>query len=457
MITKIEIDGFKSFAKFELALPPFAVILGPNASGKSNLFDAFKLLSLLAGGDVRSALRGLRGEPIEQFRKLPDGQTASRISLAAELLLPPAVRDEYGQTISLTCTRVRYEVTIERRDRGGVERYFVVTERLNPIRRAEDHWTPHGRQPSAGFRSKHCRYSTRKTAFLDTAADGKTFHIHQDNRQGKIRHVPAVEAEQTILAATTLAQDFPHLYAVRRAFAELRFLQLDPTAERRPAPLDSPDRLEPSGRNLAAVLHGVVQETRSEDRPEGAMPDIVADLARLVPGVTNLHVERDEERREYRLSMTMRDGQTFESGVLSDGTLRILALLTLLHDPRERGTICFEEPENGVHPTRLEELMRLLQEQSTDPQAGEVEEDEPLLQILCNTHSPVAARAIKGSLFLAEMATVVDPEVRTTQRRTRIESYEVHDDLFSEPARRRLARRQIDQFLGQLASGELAA
>jgi len=457
MITKIEIDGFKSFEQFSLSLPPFAVILGPNASGKSNLFDAFKLLSLLAGGDVRSALRGLRGEPIDQFRKLPDGGIANRISLAAELLLPPDVRDEYGQTITLTCTRVRYEVTIERRDRGGVERYFVVAERMKPILKSEDHWRPHGSAPSDSFRSKHCKYTVRKTPFLDMSPDGSTFQIHQDKRQGKIRSVPAVEAERTILGATTIAQEFPHLYAVRKAFAELRFLQLDPTAERRPAPIDSADRLEPSGRNLAAVLYSVVQETRSEDRPDGVLPDIVADLARLVPGVTKLHVERDEERRGYRLDITMRDGQTFQSGVLSDGTLRILALLTLLHDPRERGTICFEEPENGVHPTRLEELMRLLERQCTDPKASEVEESEPLLQIICNTHSPVAARAIKGSLFIAEMATVTDPTTRTTHRRTKIQGYEVHDALFSEPARGNLARHQIDQFLAQLPTGELAA
>lgn len=457
MITKLAIDGFKSFEDFELALPPFAVVLGPNASGKSNLFDALNLLSFLATRDVRSALRGLRGEPIEQFRRLPDGRIVSRIHLAAELLLPPTVRDEYGQTIALSCTRVRYETTIERQERGGVERYFVAQERLDPIRRPEDHWKPQGQPPSAGFRRRLFKFSPRRTSFLETSPDGKQFDIHQDGRQGKIRHLPAVEAEQTVLATITLAQEFPHLYAVRRTLADLRFLQLDPTALRGPAPLDAADRMEPSGRNLAAVLYRIVQETRSDDRPDGVMPEILGNLARLVPGVRSLHVERDEGRREYRLALTMRDGQEFGSGVLSDGTLRILALLVLLHDPRERGTICFEEPENGVHPTRLEELMRILQERCADPGAQEVGEDEPLLQILCNTHSPVAARAVKGSLFLAEMSSLVDPNVGKTQRRTLIKGYEVHDELLSDPDRQKLARHEIDQFLARLGSAERAS
>ena len=56
MLTRIEIDGFKTFEGFGMNLGPFLVILGPNASGKSNLFDAIRLLSHLAGMDLRTAV-----------------------------------------------------------------------------------------------------------------------------------------------------------------------------------------------------------------------------------------------------------------------------------------------------------------------------------------------------------------------------------------------------------------
>jgi AAA15 family ATPase/GTPase len=68
MLTRIEIDGFKSFENFSLDLSPFVVILGPNASGKSNLFDAIQFLSNLASKDLREAVSGLRGEVDELFR-----------------------------------------------------------------------------------------------------------------------------------------------------------------------------------------------------------------------------------------------------------------------------------------------------------------------------------------------------------------------------------------------------
>ena len=71
MLTRIEIDGFKSFEQFHMDLGPFLVVLGPNASGKSNLFDAIRLLSHLAGMDLRSAVKGLRGEPHELGSQLP--------------------------------------------------------------------------------------------------------------------------------------------------------------------------------------------------------------------------------------------------------------------------------------------------------------------------------------------------------------------------------------------------
>jgi predicted ATPase len=86
MLTRIEIDGFKTFEHFSLDLAPLTAIVGPNASGKSNLFDALRFLSLLAQTDIRSAMQGLRGEPEELFR-LTQAGNADTMSFAVEVLL----------------------------------------------------------------------------------------------------------------------------------------------------------------------------------------------------------------------------------------------------------------------------------------------------------------------------------------------------------------------------------
>src|SRR5437899_1640079 len=105
MLTRIEIDGFKSFEEFSLDLTPFLVILGPNASGKSNLFDALQLLSYASQIELRAAARYLRGEPYELFRRQPDGKPGTRMVFAAELLLPRHVRDRWGKGVEITHTR----------------------------------------------------------------------------------------------------------------------------------------------------------------------------------------------------------------------------------------------------------------------------------------------------------------------------------------------------------------
>ena len=77
VITRIEIDGFKTFDGFSLDLRPFTAVVGPNASGKSNLFDAIKFVSRLAQTDIREAMLELRGRPEESRRQVLQPKTAT--------------------------------------------------------------------------------------------------------------------------------------------------------------------------------------------------------------------------------------------------------------------------------------------------------------------------------------------------------------------------------------------
>ena len=72
MITRIKINGFKSFQNFEIFFTPFTVVAGTNASGKSNLFDALMLLSRLAEKDLKTAFSEQRGDPMELFTQYDD-------------------------------------------------------------------------------------------------------------------------------------------------------------------------------------------------------------------------------------------------------------------------------------------------------------------------------------------------------------------------------------------------
>ena len=106
-----------------------------------------------------------------------------------------------------------------------------------------------------------------------------------------------------------------------------------------------------------------------------------------------MEVQTDEARGESTVSVRMQDNRAFSSYVLSDGTLRLLALITLKNDPHYRGMLCLEEPENGVHPLRLKDLAQLLRALATDfSDPGQAM--EPLRQVLINTHSPALVSAL---------------------------------------------------------------
>jgi predicted ATPase len=404
MLTRIEIDGFKSFERFSLDFGPFLVILGPNASGKSNLFDAVRFLSAMAGTDLRSAVKGLRGEPHELLRRDMQGQSVRKMSFAVEVLLNPEVGDPWGATVAISHSRVRYELEIQHwTDDRGIERLLVTRESARPIFAKADLWAK-ARKFSDGFRETFLRYG-RRTPWLETAEEGgrRVFRVHQDGRAG--RTTPAQAAEATVLSSFSSAEA-PHLYALREELRSWRLLQLDPASLRRPSPITAADELEPDGSNLATVLARIQAETATKTRPRGILTDIAADLVSLIPGVVDLRVEKDERNREWRVDIGLRDEPPFSSRVVSDGTLRVLALLTLLHDPKHRGLVCFEEPENGVHPGRLRELVGRLRALTTRLSAkGHTKQTS---QVLVNSHSPVVLSSLgDGEALFADMVTVV--------------------------------------------------
>jgi predicted ATPase len=420
MLTRIEIDGFKTFENFALDLNPFLVVVGPNGAGKSNLFDAIRVLSRLAMDDVRTALAGSRGEPHELFRVGPDGEFGRTMRLAVEVLLPRTIQDPWGGTALLRHTRLRYELEIERRmDTRRVERFIVVRETAAPIRRKDDRWRPHGEMPSAAFRRAFMLYG-RSTPLLSMKGSGgsASFHIHQDEAPERTRSAAA--AETTILSSITSVES-PHLFALREEIRSWTVLHVSPAALRLPSPANAPDVLLPDGSNLPTVLARIESQTRTENSPHGALADIGAHLAGLIPGVAQVDVEEDEANHRYRIRVKVAGEHPFPAEVVSDGTLRLLAILAVLHDPERRGLACLEEPENGIHPVRIESLLELLKAMATRADEDAYDAELPLSQLLVSSHSPVVLSHLAPDEYvIADSVWSVGPGAPHRLRRTRM-------------------------------------
>lgn len=416
MITHIEIDGFKTFHDFKLDLAPLQVIVGPNGAGKSNLFDALQLLAQLAGdADLRTAFQQLRGEAGELFTIRADGQRVDRLQMAVEMLVEPMVQDSWGAQAQLKYTRLRYEIAITRRtDEQGLDRLYVEHESLAPIARSEDRWikrhgligNEHWLPPLTGGRS---------AAFISTSNEREmaTVYLHQDGRSGRKSSV-AARMERTVLSGV-LNTEFPHAFAAREAIRTWRFLQLNPEVLRQPSSMVAPKQMAADGRYLPGAL------ARLQATDPLLLTDVSRDLANLIPGVVKIELEMDKSRDQYIIWARMHDGRRFSSRVLSDGTLRMLALVTLKNDPEHHGVLCFEEPENGVHPFRLKNIAQLLSELATDFTDPE-QQRAPLRQLLSNTHSPrfIGQSAILPHVLFAYTVLRADPATQQQERVTRI-------------------------------------
>ncbi|PDW00034.1 AAA family ATPase [Candidatus Viridilinea mediisalina] len=143
-----------------------------------------------------------------------------------------------------------------------------------------------------------------------------------------------------------------------------------------------------AGGHIPATLYRLA--TRAE-RDGKEMADVYAAvanrLARLVP-IRSLEVEVDDVRQMLTVVAQERSGVRLPAAALSDGTLRFLTLAVLVADPEQRGLICIEEPENGIHPARMVEMTELLQMLAVEPTTMP-DDENPLRQVIVATHSPV--------------------------------------------------------------------
>ncbi len=358
---------------------PLTLIAGANGSGKSNLFDALRLLARLAEVDLRTAFNEQRGDPDELFTKLDEGEYAQEMRFEVEMLLPTSVRDNWGGATELRYKRLRYELEISRTGSDtGFRDLKIVSESLERIRSEEDVWAKRllGSKLKMVWKSDLSGGTPR--AFIKTETrDGKVaIKLRQDGGRGG-RDTLANAAMQTVLSGIN-SVDFAHAFAAKEEMRSWRFLQLNPEDLREPTRQDVGlrDNITESGKNLAAALFRIKQNDPY------AIRIIARTLNSFLPNFVDVDVVDDKANRQYLIKLVSEDKKEFSSRVLSEGTLRILALCIFMCDESHTGLLCFEEPENGIHPYRIGTMADLLQGLSADF------EHAVLRQVIVNTHSP---------------------------------------------------------------------
>ena len=374
---------------------------------------------------------------MEAAKSIRDGRTADvanlfhrvggrhdeTMSFMAEMIIPGLGADDLGQKAEATITFLRYSVELGlRKAEGSVTAGGLVLckeelEHIN-ITNASQHLL----FPSTKEWRQSALRGRRTVPFISTS-DHAIIQLHQD-RGGRVAAVPPRSALVTTPDGPLLGErrGKPHgrarasgnaivasVAARTRCAPRARHLRdPSPARERRLTSrgLALPSR--PRRRGTLGRAFETRRRARSEDdlRP-GRQPPQRPHRRRPGGGCRSRFATRtlDTLRRG-------KDGTKHPARALSDGTLRFLALAVIELDPAAQGVLCLEEPENGIHPERIPAMLRLLKEIATvtdDP----IGPDNPLRQVIINTHSPaVVSEVDEESLLFAQL----HEDVRDGQR-----------------------------------------
>ncbi len=397
MLTRLQVRGFKNLVDVDVRFGPFTCIAGPNGVGKSNLFDAILFLSEITDKPFVSAARNIRGgeSPSGLFSAHGDKQ----MYLAAEMLIPEEGEDDFEQPAESSATFVRYELQLSLEpatDSRLRQRIRLEREDLSYIKKAEARKHLEFTH-SKDWRESVVRTSFRRTPFISTK--GGFVNLHADRTQdaekdrrggGKPTRFAAATLPRTALSSAQNAVETRTAVLVRQEMRNWRLLQLEPSAMRKPDDFESQDWMTPTGAHIPAALYRVASGNGNPEHEGRVYASVANRLAQLVEGVRTVKVDLDDKRQVLTLMMTDRYGLELPASALSDGTMRFIALTILQQDPRETGLICLEEPENGIHPQRIEAMLRLLNDISVDTE-NPADDENPLRQVIINTHSPVVA------------------------------------------------------------------
>ena len=385
MLKKLTVRNFKSLNDVTVELPRFAVLFGPNAVGKSNLLDAIQALSLMGNAPTLSEALGqsspIRGYPFEALSYAPDG-------------LPGLFRKGSAQftlEADLTTDRENYRYRIEPRIDLRSGQLSITDEYLAQL--------------DVSGKPKGTAAIERLGSLLHIRPQAETDYIRQEQ----------VGLNHSILSDRSLGpKAYPWLEQVRNELLNWRTYYFEPWMKMREeqSPSDVFD-IGVHGEYIASFLYKLRAEYPKH------FDAVFRTLRSIVPSIETLNVELTERRGTLELWI-QQAGIEYSSRVLSEGTLRVLGLCAMAVNPWGGSLVALEEPENGVHPRRIDLIAQLLFSITEQYQR----------QVVVTTHSPLFVDAILKVKREAESSDIGLFSVRLTAQGTVVKPFDVTGPMF---------------------------
>ena len=363
-IEKIKIKNFKSFKELELDLGKFNVLIGANASGKSNFVEIFRFLKNITEYGLENAISMEGG--VEFLRNINIGSSENfSLSIVSNETFPWPIfnRREFSRRKRIIINKITYEFALEFAKKGTKFKiaedkttYRYTLEEEENKKRDEGKFTISsikGKLNLENFESKNGILKESEVLPINFIE-----HFLKPDRPNKIllegSHFPIIGVPEYLLG-------------------DISIYDFDPKMSKQPAQITGKTDLEENGSNLSIVLKNILDD-KEESRKFFNL------ITNILPFVEKLDIDKIWERSLlFELKETYSSKKFLPASFLSDGTINISALIVALYfgkkSSRSHLTI-IEEPERNIHPYLISKMINMMKDASSKK------------QIIVTTHNP---------------------------------------------------------------------
>jgi len=380
-IKRIRAKNFKSFKELDLELGDLNILIGANASGKSNFVQIFKFL------------RDIRSHGLENAISIQGGaEYLTNVNIGASEVFSLEITSEPGvgskvavhRDIDIRTDEVIYEFAIQFDEQEG--NFEVLKDKLT--------------QKSTIFVGKKGKEKTQEGELILSNVGGEIERDIKLDSQGDtpdifngisssilrlsedIKMLPnTILLEQPLISVFTSFQFIPMLRS-EVEFVDISVYDFDPNLARTLAPIAGEVRLAENGSNLAIAIKNII-------KGEDGKRKLLNLVKYLLDFVDDLDVERRAIDRAFLLKLREKFSEEFLPVLsISDGTINMLALIIALYFDKKPLTI-IEEPDRGIHPYLISRVVHMMEDASQNK------------QVIVTTHNPeMVKHADKKDLLL---------------------------------------------------------
>jgi predicted ATPase len=365
MIRKFRLKNFKSYLDTDLPIAPLTVMIGANASGKSNAIEGLRLLSWVAQGNRLGTVRYAVLEQQHAIRgRIRDlaFRNADHFSLGVETVYQ-AEDDSLNDLLHWES----YEISLERRME---EDLHIKDERLTSASTAVPLFevVAHGQGSGNDLR----------VAYNNFAKGGRKPQITCSDQMSVLAQVQSsARFEKGHAKAQKSIPSTADWYL--KLFSNMVFLDPSPSAMRDYS-FTSDMRLMENGGNLSAILFNLCQDQQ-----------IKAKILNFIKSLPEQDIQDiqfiETPRNEAMVTLTETFGGQeidYDATILSDGTLRVLSVIAAILSAPKGSLVVIEEIDNGVHPSRASQILSQISEIAKNRNLG----------ILISSHNPALLDAL---------------------------------------------------------------